>query len=286
MEKTNPEIETKIEHLKKEIHAISSNLKDLGGQKEEQYQEKTTLDKKLNALINSAKELKEKKVTIDKEIMSVKKERDSANTTFNQMISEMQTSRQKMRELKHKIVPSNSLRKQIKDLEYKMQTEALSFSKEKQIMKQIKSIKVELAKSTEAEQSFKNSSHSFKDTKDAKKKADDFHKNIQKLAAESSTIFNKLTKLSEEIENIKAKRNTVQLVLKNLKTQITQMNHKLSKILKDWSGIADKAVFRPARKSFNALLNKRTEEVKDKLKAKKKLTTDDILLLQREAMGK
>jgi uncharacterized coiled-coil DUF342 family protein len=287
VEKNNEEIEQKVETLKREIQTISSKLKDLGGQKEEQYKQKNSLDKQLNTLISKAKDLKDKKQEVDKQIISLKKEREESNKGYNDILfSIRKTQREKRdRQREERVTPSSRLRKQIKDLEYNMQTEVLSFKKEKQIMDQIKKVKVELKKSIEYEESLKNSNVNYKSAKDIKKKADSMHADIQKLASESSQIFEELTKLSKDISDIKAQRNTVQLVLKNLKTQISQMNQKLSKILKDWSGLADKIFVKTARKGFEAI-HKKTEEVKEKLKSKKKLTTDDILLLQREAMGR
>ena len=283
----NPEIEHKAYNLKKEIQNISFKLKELGGQKEEHYKQKNSLDKTLSNLISRAKELKDKKREIDKEIHKLKKERDAANKQYNKTISEFKSAQKERRELKRKqnITPSSELRNQIKALEYKIQTEAVSFKKEKQIMDQIRKIRAELKNSLAQEEKF-NSRTDFNRTKNAKKNADKIHAKIQKLANESSQIFDELTKLSKDISDIKAKRNTVKLVLNGLKMQIRQMNRNLAKILKDWSGIADKVVFQPARKGIDLLLHKKTEEVKDKLKKKKKLTTDDILLLQREHLGK
>lgn len=277
------EVEQQAKTLRKEIQTISANLKELGGQKEEHYQKKNTLDKQLNSLISKAKELKERKAELDKEIQGLKASREEANQKFNQTMSDISTAKRERRN--QQIQPSGPIRKQIKDLEYNMQTEALSFKKEKEIMDKIRKLKVELNTILKAEQELKQSTASYKDAKGIKTQADDIHLQIQKKALESSQIFQELTQLSQDIANIKAQRNTVQLVLKNLKQQISQMNHKLSRILKDWSGVADKVVMGTARRGFSAL-HKKTEEVKEKLKSKKKLTTDDILLLQREAMRK
>ena len=277
----NTEVEQKAKTLRKEIQEISANLKELGGQKEEHYLQKNTLDKKLNSLISKAKELKEKKVILDKEICELKNAREDANKKFNQTMTDISDAKRERK--KQQLQPSGPIRKQIKDLEYKMQTEALSFKKEKELMDRIRKLKIELNTILSAEQELKQSSVSYKDAKDVKKAADDIHSKIQARANESSQIFQELTQLSQDIANIKAQRNTVQLVLKNIKQQISQMNHKLSRILKDWSGVADKVVMGTARKGFNAI-QKKTEEVKEKFKSKKKLTTEDILLLQREAM--
>ncbi|MBT3940687.1 hypothetical protein HOD83_03220 [Candidatus Woesearchaeota archaeon] len=277
----NVEVEQKAKNLRKDIQTISANLKELGGQKEKHYQQKNDLDKQLNSLISKAKELKDQKAEIDKKIITLKKNREESNKRFNQSLVEINDEKRERR--KHNVPSSGPIRKQIKDLEYNMQTEALSFNKEKKIMDQIKKLKVDLNKILAHEEGLKSSRTKFNDARVVKKQADDIHSEIQKLAQESSKIFEDLTKLSKDIANIKAQRNTVQLVLKNLKGQISQMNQKLSKILKDWSGVADKVVLNPARRSISAI-HKKTEEVKDKLKSKKKLTTEDILLLQREAM--
>jgi uncharacterized coiled-coil DUF342 family protein len=285
VEQKNEQVEQKITTLKREIQSVSANLKELGGQKEEQYQQKNTLDKQLNALINKAKDLKDKKREIDKQISTFKKEREDKNKQYNQSLTNIKKAKEDRRRQQH-AVSSNTLRKQIKDLEYKMQTEAISFNKEKKIMGEIKKIKAQLKEILKEEEKLKTNNLSFRQVKEIKLAADDSHKKVQELAEKSSKIFDELTILSKDIANIKAQRNTVQLVLKNLKSQIGHMNQKLSKVLKDWSGIADKVFIRGTRRSIDRLLHKKTEEVKEKLKTKKKLTTDDILLLQREAMGR
>jgi uncharacterized coiled-coil DUF342 family protein len=285
VEQKDEKVKQKITTLKREIQNISTNLKELGGQKEEQYEQKNTLDKQLNALINKAKELKDSKHEIDTQISKFKKEREDKNKQYNQFLSTIKQAKEDRRR-QQRSVSSNSLRKQIKDLEYNMQTEALNFNKEKKIMGEIKKIKTQLKEILIEEEKLKSNSVSFKEVKEIKLLADDAHKKVQELAGKSSKIFDELTILSKDIANIKAQRNTVQLVLKNLKSQIGHMNQKLSKILKDWSGIADKVFIRGTKRSIDKLLHKKTEEVKEKLKSKKKLTTDDILLLQREAMGR
>lgn len=285
MKESNVEIEQKVETLKREIQTISSKLKDLGGQKEEHYKQKNSLDKQLNSLISKAKELKDKKYEIDKKIHKLKFERENANKLYNETLANVRKTKRDRRSSKENVTPSSKLRKQVKDMEYNMQIEVLSFKKEKQAMDQIKRVKAELKKSIAYEESLRGSDSDYKNAKDLKIKADNMHADIQKLATESSQIFEDLTKLSKDIADIKAKRNTVQLILKNIKVQIGHMNQKLSKILKDWSGLADKVVLKTARKGYE-LIHKKTEAVKEKLKSKKKLTTEDILLLQREAMHK
>ena len=86
---SNKEIKKKVETLKKEIQIIVSNLKELGGLKEEHYKQKNSLDRTLSDLINKAKELKERKHAIDKRISRLKKEREAANKKYSKLISEI-----------------------------------------------------------------------------------------------------------------------------------------------------------------------------------------------------
>lgn len=282
------DIENKVDSLKKEIHTVSTNLKDLSNQKENQYQEKSSLDNQLNKLISNAKDQKDKKKDIDKKIRDLKHERDNANNLFNKVLTDLKEAQKKKHEYRQKgnFNSPNKLRSQIKELEYKVQTEVLKFKKEKEIMDQIKRIKNELNKIAAEEDQFKDIEEYKKQSFELKKKADDIHKQIQDFANESSSIFDELTKLSKDISDIKAKRNTLQIVLKGLKIEINKLNQNLSVVLKSWSDISDHTFVKHKARGGSEIIQKKTAEVKEKLKAKKKLTTDDILLLQREAMRK
>ncbi len=279
------EADKKVEGLKVEIKSLSSKLKTLGNTKEEKYKEKTSVEQQLNNLIKEANILKETKKEIDDEIRALKSTRDSKNTEVKKTMDGLKKSADELKKVRSKTdyVSPARLRKQVNDLEFSLQTTVISFNKEKKIMKQIKTLKARIKEIEKEETGFKSLRINKEESRKLKKDADDIHKKIQTLAKQSSEIFIELTNKSKEIQDIKAQRNTLQLVLRGLKSEINNLNRSLSKILGDWSKVA-RNVIGKKRERMDELLTKKTEDVKQKLKDKKKLTTEDILVLQREAM--
>ena len=118
--------------------------------------------------------------------------------------------------------------------------------------------------------------------------ADEYHKQIQEASKEGSSVFKELTTISKEISDIKKKRSVLRNTLKSVKSQITQVNDVLGKKLGQLGSLpaaTGKAMLDGAK--FGAgILQKKTDAVKEKFKKKKKLSKDDILLLQKEAIQK
>ena len=99
------------------------------------------------------------------------------------------------------------------------------------------------------------------------------------MATGSSVIFEQLATKSEEISGAKTEKNIIQDNLKKLKVQIDELNDSLADMLNKWSSIAPEDK-KPLEKEEHV----EPIHVMDKLKKKKKLTKDDILILQRTSI--
>jgi len=274
--KEQARVKPKTDVLRQEIRELSSKLKELGIEKETCYKEKIDLDKKLNSLIKTAKDLRAKKIKIDENIKSLKVKREKSNNELKTMFSTLSAIKQKLG-IGQKHGPRESLddiRKQIEAIQFTIQTEALSFDREKKYMEQIKKLKVKIKDLGEEEAKFIELTTFKKKLKKKKDEADSVHDNIQKIATESSGLFKDLTEYSKNIANTKKQKNSLQKKLKNLKIQIDKLNQNLGTLLKDWSEISSKSPIIPDK----------TKTIMDKFKKKKRLTTDDILMLQRRAI--
>ena len=211
---------TELDQVKNEVYSLNASLKELGDKKESQYKEKSILEVGLNKLINSANALKTKKVIIDKQVGELKKKREEKNKIVQSLIKDLQQLKKKQSASKRDIVRSKDLKKQIKDLEFKVQTEVLNFAKEKSYMSNIKSLRKEfgdIAKRMEGSGDIRKLRELIKKTKES---ADEFHKKIQELSRESSSLFQDLTVTSKEIAKTKKLRSGMHSTLKSLKEQI------------------------------------------------------------------
>ena len=279
-------IKPKLESLRKKIHELSSKLKELGQRKEKLYAEKKEIDKELNACIKSAKELREKKKEIDEKIKKLKSDREKLNKEIKSMFLKFKEIKQKIGKKprgRKKRLTSEDIIKQIESMEFAIQTEALNFDREKRYMERIKRLKAKLKEVKEEEARYKEFVSFKTQLKTKKLEADIAHARVQELANESSKLFKELTTYSEKIDKAKKQRASLQRKLKLLKTRIEKLNQELEGLLKNWSEITKKA-FTISRERSLAHLQKKAKEVMDKFKKKKRLTTEDILLLQRQAI--
>lgn len=279
---------SEIEKVKSEVYDLNASLKELGDKKESQYLEKNKLEARLNKLISKASELKSKKSDIDRKIRDIKKLREDKNKAVQALIGELHKAKKKHGDGRKSQDKKLDIQKKIRDLEFVVQTEVLSFEKEKKYMNQIRLLKKELGninKHIESTLEVKKIRDLIKTTKSI---ADEYHKQIQEASKDGSLIFKELTSISKEISSIKKKRSTLRNTLKSIKTQITQVNDILGKKLGQLGSLplaTGKAMLDGAK--FGAgVLHKKTEAVKEKFKKKKKLSKDDILLLQKEAIQK
>ncbi len=292
-EKSIEDVKSKLEQLKKEIQSLSTELKQLGEQKETKYKEKERVELNLNSFIKKARELKDKKVEIDKNIKELKKNRETLNKEIKQMFSKFNQLKKKIlgpqkvdkRRGKDSTTSPAEIKKQIEAIRYSIETEGLSFDREQKYMEHIKRLQQKLGEINAEEEKNKQLRDFKKEILTKKKNADSFHEEIQKFAKESTNIFKELTQLSKDISKSKEQKASLQIVLRNLKSEIDKLNQKLSEILKEWSSITTESIAEEAKESLAAVAA-RTEQVMEKLKTKKKLTKEDILLMQRSKIGK
>lgn len=283
---TNEDLRKDISKLKREAQLSNSQLRELNTQKEARYKEKEVLDEKLKSLISTANELKEQKQKLNATVKALKSKRDTANAEVKGLLDALQQTKKDRREtLRKDNVPSvNEIRERIRRLEFIIQTQAIKFDKEKQYMSEIRALRAKEQEVADIEQNFRSITE-LKRTLDAKRvAADELHKKIQDTAVIVTQLFDQLTAKSKEIIDVKEQRNTLRAALRTAKLNIAVLNKQLNAVLGGLSKLARKSTAELAAKD-SQFIQEKSKEVKEKFKKKQKLTTADILILQREAMN-
>ena len=279
----NTESSAKLESLNREIALLSSQLKDLGAKKESKYKEKESCDIELNSLIKAAQELRDKKTKVDAEVKGLKTIRDVNNKSLKEYygkLAERKVQQHADKKGKLKATPAQ-IKKQIEAMLFSIETEGISFEREKTYMDKIKHLKIELAELEKEEAKFAEIRQMRTEITGKKKDADEAHEKIQKLAAESSGLFAQLKEKSEQIAKAKKLRAGLQSDVKLIKTQLEEVDAKLVSVLAEWSEItktAPPAELRPIQAPAAPVSEM------EQLRAKKKLTKEDILAMQKAAM--
>ena len=190
-----------IKNLKAEITTIRSELNDLDAQKESWFEKKKAVSKDIVLLISEITQFKAKRDELTNQVKELKKERDEKNIVVKDMSSEMK----KLDTEKEEISKGHSLdfdpmklKAQIEILERKIETEGLSFNKEKVMMKQIKELRKKYDESKGLVVVLDKFHEHSRNMRKERRVAEKIHYNIQNIAKESHIMHEKILEHSKK----------------------------------------------------------------------------------------
>lgn len=270
-----------VKKLVKEVDSLAGKLKKIGVQKEFWYKRASELKKTLQSLIGKFKILKSKKDVSNIKVREYKEERDKYNKKVQELIKEIKELNKEKEELTKKYgikFDPSFLKEKIEKLEFKMETEALKFSKEKQLMEEIKRLKRLYGDSDVVKKVVDKIDVLSREIDDSKKKAEDYHKKLREHFKESKN-YKDFIELSKQIDEIKKKQENAFSTFRLLKKEYENLNKKTDSIRKERVKKFEKREERK-KKVEDRIIKKKAEEVEEKLKTKKKLTTEDLIAYQ------
>jgi uncharacterized coiled-coil DUF342 family protein len=278
-----------LDTLKKDIIDKKNNLNSLDKLKESLFEKKNIVGSEIKKSIDRIKELRDKRNSLTTTVKDEKKERDALNNELNE-------KKKNFFELKKNTITDTQnvrienperISQQINILETRIETEGLSFDKEKLVMKQIKELKKKLVQSREIHKDYDTIRKEDREIRDLKKRADDIHKKIQDEAKKSQEYHEELIVLSKKIDEQRVEEEQINEKITEKKKEINELNDEINKKLDELRLVRTKldennVQLAEEKKQFEEeVLKKKNLEVKEKLKTKKKLTTEDLLVLQR-----
>jgi uncharacterized coiled-coil DUF342 family protein len=275
-----------IKKLGEEIRSQKKLVSDISKSKEEWFKKKEDLKVDIRDKIQSIRTEKSAKDSKTKEIQTLKKERDIYNSKVKTLITDIKKLNQEKDKFSGKSTPGMSpsrLEKMIDDLEKQVEIET-SFKKEQELMEKIKKLKKEYGETSATSKVFDQARTVSKDLQEAKKKAQDFHNQIQEIAKGAN--YQELIESSKAIMTIKKTQEDAFAQFIDYKNKYLTESKKLKAMLKEQSahrGEAQKE--RDTRRAKvdeknQEIIRAKAAEVDEKIKKGQKLTTDDLLALQ------
>lgn len=223
-------------------------------------------------------DLKNKRNALTDSVRSMKKERDELNKQLRESIAAIKKSAPAQKGGKRG--PSRGMiKKQIEQLEYKIETEALSPKKEQEMMKLIKEKKKEMGDGP-------GEKVRSKEIDNIRKKADDMHAKTKTKADESQKIHEEVISVSNKLKGLQNTQNKLDAKCKEYKEKVRVVNEKLkSSLEKHVSSVRPGKRDRPAQKKAKKSIRdkniaQKQKIAEEKLKTGKTLTTEDILAMQ------
>ncbi|HLC57815.1 MAG TPA: hypothetical protein VJH95_04540 [Candidatus Nanoarchaeia archaeon] len=275
--------------LHQEIQELHQQLAQLSKAKELYFSQQAELKKQLASGISGIKQQQKASLTSQQEIRNLRTSRDSLNQEVKHLIAqikELNTKKQALfSKLQVKEDPKRTL-KLIHDIDFKIQTEVLSAEKEKGLMKKIKDLKKAYGSQQEIVGLLNEISNMSGKINEKRKTADEVHKklqnilatrqNLSSLIASSKGLLELRTRQQAAFNHFISAKSKFSELNKQLKEKLSLL-HAEQKLLtaKSHQKLADR------QRSQEALLQAKEKQVEEKLKNKKRLTNDDLLIFQR-----
>jgi len=288
-EDAKKKLSAELEQKRKEISDLKQRLNQLNSTKEEWFSKKEEYRKQISVLIGDVKSSKEERDKFTSTVKLTKKERDALNESIKiktKQLTDLKLERDKVKQ-KNKIdISPSRVREEIRGIEHKIETEVISFDKEKKLMEMIKKKKKQLMESGAISDVWDKIKTLNKEIRDLHRKARSSHRVVQDLAKDSQNKHEHMIHRSTEIQELRKKEEEAFKKFVELKKEFTEQNNLLKEKLKDIGDIGgklgeDSAEQRKERDiQTKKTIESKKQEVEEKLKTRKKLTTEDILIMQ------
>lgn len=275
-----------IKKISQELSSLKSQISEAAKQKEFWFRKKEGLKKEINSLIKKIKEIKSEKDESNIQVQGLKKNRDKYNSEVHELIEKIKKlNEEKGKELKkyNSNIDPHKIQIRINALEKQVETET-NFNKEKKLMEEIKKLKksyAEFSSVMKIEEEAKKISDSIKASR---KKANEFHKQIQDTAKDANyTEFMDMSKKITDLKKVQEEAFNKFIEFKNKYLQLSQDYKKKQEEAKPFQEQIEKEQeSQKAQQQEKQLkiLKQKSDQVEEKIKKKKKLTTEDILAFQ------
>ena len=291
MPSNHKELVEELGNRRVEISKLKNALDGIHREKESWFRKKSEISAKIKELIRKIKDNKSKRDFLTNEVKELKPKRDKINKELSLKLGEFEKLKKERAaaaiSLDIKESPSR-IKLQMDKLEFKIETDTVSFEKEKELMKKIKKLRKDYDKLSVLWDSNKKIREVLDAVRKLRKDANEAHRAIQEKAKQSQVMHEEILKVSAEIDKINLEeeeafrkfsefRKQFYEVNSQLKEKLRLMNDSKSKLDRIYSDKKEK------RKEEEKLFLKSKEDVVDeKIKKRQKLTTEDLLVFQQK----
>ena len=258
---------------------------ELNDKTKEWAERRDDLNSQVRKLIDEANIKRESRDKLNAEVRESKAQRDEWNRKFNDLSD-------KASNLRREKMPKSglSIRKfkaELRALEKKHMTSVLSADKEKALMKEMSQLDAKIKEIEREIEQFSEVKTAEKETRDAKDNAENFHRKVSESAEKAQIEHDAMLKLYEEADRLRKEADSAQEKFIETKLAADEEHrehiehirqvHDFDKII---TGIRDKG--RKARQETDdTSARKEADEIYEKFRSGEKLSTEDIMVLQK-----
>lgn len=281
-----------LDEQKDTIAALKEELAAVNTEKEKWFALKEEYKQKIQQAIDQIKSQRSGRDALTVNVKQKKEERSSAQSRIKTQMDKITALRKQQQEVSSKHGISGDvykLRSTLEYLEHKLETEAVPFKKEKELMEKIKDIKKKIKEASAVSAVLDELKKEQDILFNLRRESNTAHRLLVENAKQSQEQHegmidarDTLTKLKKEEEDafakfIEQKKKYTELS-NQLKTLQGQANETREKVKSE-----KEEKRREHRKNEAQTLKELGATVEEKIKKRQKLTTEDLLVMQRQA---
>lgn len=253
-----------IESSKDKLNNLFTRLKELN-------EIKKMSSTKIVQLIKDAKEMREFKKKLTETVRTNKQNREEVNKKLKKLFNELKPI-QKEREKFGETDNPRFLQTRIDKIEWTIMTENVPFKKEQEMTKERLVLEEQLEKALERHSLQKDERSLFKKIKELRQEQRLFHMNVISNSQEWDKVNAAANELSGKIDKLRDEFMPIEDEIKQVRSRIDELKGKVKE--------GEFNVKEKQDKNEKKIISEKLEVLKEKFKKNKKLTNDDLLILQ------
>ncbi len=280
--------EANRESLNEEADMHRKKRDELNAQTKEWKAKRDALNGQVRELVDEAGKCREERDSFNQKVRETKELRDEWNQKVSAFKEQLAPYRSEKTDDRNE-VPVKQLKKQLQDLEYTQMTKSLGKDKENEIVKQISV----LAKQIEEREKTYSENDEIKELvqqlRDAKAEAETYHHQVSEYAEKAQAAHDKMIGYYEQADRLRKEADAAQAKFVECKQAADEEHRKHIEQIKSVHEIDRDAAGRNAKKNTvrggakrrDTEGKKEAKEIFERFKAGEKLSTEDLMALQK-----
>ena len=279
------ELEEKRSRQNAEAERHRRQRDDLNEKTRQWADKRDELNSHVRKLIDEANARRENRDKLNSEVREVKAKRDEWNEKFNDFSDKVQGLRRE--KMPKDGVPVRRIRAELRALEKTHMTSVLTPEKERSLVEQMSHLSGQLQAMEKEIEQFTEVRVAEQEAREAKDQAEHFHGQVAELAEKAQAEHDAMLKLYDEADALRKEADQAQEKFIEAKLAADEEHHEHIEHIRQVhdfdkliTGIRDKSR-RAKREKDDSVVKKEAEEIFDRFKNGEKLSTEDIMVLQK-----
>jgi uncharacterized coiled-coil DUF342 family protein len=282
--RTNEQLRGKIEEIRNQLASIRIQITNAEQEARHWKEKRDGAHEQTRNLRSQIESDRENRDSLNSQVSALKIQRNNTRDTVREKIERIQSLRQKLTMLQDNAprIDVENLRREIKALEWKIQTSSLTLNEEAPLVNKVNALELQLEAQNEIDATRTEITEIQKEIDEANQEASILHGKISDLAEQSQGFHKKMTESLQQLNNLRDEANSyhqefiqrvgnLEIARKDrakAKTQLRTLNSELHSL---------ETAEREAKESTTKEAVKK--EAQKKLKKGKKLTFEEFKLV-------